>query len=213
MLLLRRILILIGFVNISLYLFIIYLQIDEIKLNDEISFLNLNKCPFCYGIDICDELIDKNGFSKYYITFDEAKSYFYMNSYILQNIFNIKNIWFGIENFSGKELVFKKLAHNSELLSFDLTESFCLDNKNMPEVCKTSIAYLNASILNEKLNENNLAKISKLLEIQCTECFSQRLIDKIYSETNQHSYLTQNTMLLTTLKINPEPIVLQVYLI
>jgi len=209
---LRKSLILIGIVYIILNLFIIYFQIDEIKLNDEINFLNLNKCPYCYGMDICDEIIGNNGFSKYYITFNEPKNWFFFNSYFLQEIFNIKNIWFGIENFSGKELIFKKLAHNSELNSFDLIESICSENKNNAEVCKASIAKLNISKLTEKLNENSLAQISKLLDVQCTECFPQRLIDKLYSDTSRHSYLTQNIMLLTTLKINPEPIVLQVNL-
>lgn len=200
-----------GFVYISLNLFIVYLYFDEIKLSDEISFLNLNKCPYCYGMDICDELLAANHFKKYQITFNEAKNCFFFNSYFFQKIFNVKNFWFGTEMFSGTELVFKKLAHDSELDSFDRTENFCLNEPNNNEFCMSSIVKLNRSIVNKKLNEKSLASISKRLGVQCTECFPQRLIDQLYSDTSRRSsYLTQNLMFLTTLKINPEPVVLQV---
>ena len=104
--------------------------------------------------------------------------------------------------------MFKKLAHHLELKQFDSIETKCL--KSNDSICSTTIAKVDSTILSKKFNEKTLKQISTDLLID--QCFSQRVIDTIYEINNQNSYFTQNIMLLSTLKLNYEPIVLQVNL-
>ena len=99
----------------------------------------------------------------------------------------------------------KKLAHDEELDEFDENEKKCLKNEKLKCISKISHSkYLFVTPYTFGPHE---------LDIEFGTCMSDRLIDMIYK--NYKEYVSTDRRLadlnlLTTLKINPEPIVLQV---
>jgi len=118
-------------------------------------------------------------------------------------VFNIKNVYFGVDNYNGQRLVVKKLAHNSELLQFDKQSSLA------------NLIKYNMSLISQKLGVYDFKKVLQYLDIENLKCVSQRLIDLIFnkyssSELDQN-FLDQNIHLFTVLQINSEPIVLKLF--
>ena len=113
----------------------------------------------------------------------------------------------------------KKLAHDDELEDFDRTRLACPPDS---VVCSAQ----NLPDLSQRLQASELRALGQNLEIEVLTCFSDRLADRLYenlgelgslhsspaSNSSRRNFSLANTMLLTTLKINPEPIVLQVSL-
>lgn len=197
----RNWLLLIACVYSLFNLFLFYFTHDEIKLTDE-RFLQTNSCPLCYGRDLCHEL------QQHAIRFDES----YLYTYIIQDFFNIKNVYFGIDSDSGHKLVIKKLAHDSELSEFDQAEKDCKLGRKNHEPCITNVILANRSMLSEKLDAYHFKQVADYLGVESTRCISQRLVDMFY-EYNKRDYLSiseQNMYILSTLKINIEPIFLKV---
>ena len=179
-------------------LIFIYLQFDEIDLSDE-NFLNLKSCPFCYGHSLCSNIQFKTGF----FNFKLSKSLH--NKYLFQDLFNIKNVFFLDETVSGGKAVLKKLAHSHELNSFDSKDLNSMKNFLMQ----------NRDKFEKQFESDFFRKASEHLGIQILTCFTPRLARRVYKtfheeETSARNFTIKNLILLTTLKINPEPVVLQV---
>ena len=72
----------------------------------ETGYLETYKCPRCYGTSLCEDLLSGHaqlqGFSKLQF---------------LNPLANLKNVNYG--TYKGNPVVFKKLAHDSELQLFD----------------------------------------------------------------------------------------------
>jgi hypothetical protein len=199
---LRRIL----FLNFLFFLMIISISIfmqlksNLIKFSHE-HFNEYNKCPYCYGEDLCYEFQEHKNhqYNKFDFIFERNDL---TNLYSTSILFNIKNVYFVYDSISKKRLVFKKLAHNSELKNFDSDENglkFWLSS--------------NSTILQKRLSYENFNDVSRKFQIDIASCMSKSLINKIYSFGNSiDNYTNENIMLLTTMTINPEPIVLKVIL-
>lgn len=209
-----------GLTCLIFNLFLIYLQFDELNLSDE-KFLDLKRCPFCFGYSLCNDLQFK---STFYTKFDIelADEYNFSKTYFLQYLFNIKNVFFAIERFSGKKLVIKKLAHYSELNRFDTDEIECADKTLGHKPCIKNLINKNRSLMEKKLDFKTLKNVSIFLDIEIGQCFTERIVDLIYKSyleynnndrLNTKSYYVDNIILLTILKINPEPLILQVWYI
>ncbi|RNA17123.1 deleted in autism 1 [Brachionus plicatilis] len=185
---------------------------DHVEVEDG-RILELHKCPFCYGHSLCNDLLYKGTkLNRYNIGFEDSL----LNTYFLQNILNIKNVFFALDSYSGQKMVIKKLAHSSELDEFDQNEKMCVKNENS---CLNKAIKLYGEIIKRKFNQKSFQTLSNFLGIDFGRCFSSRLIDLMYkgyfltyskSMENLEDFYDHNLALLTILKINPEPIVLQI---
>ena len=199
-----------GFLYIIFNLIFLFFKFDAIQLGTE-EFLSKKNCPFCYGISICHELELNNINSRLYdFVFDNENDL--LNTYHLKKLFNIKNVYFIKDNFSNKKFLLKKLAHDSELEDFDIKEVNCLENY----ACLNDFIQSNkAHLINQRINSTFLKINYKVLNIESVKCFTDRILNLIYknkfNSKDSENYFDKNVMLLTTLKINPEPLILQVY--
>ena len=199
----KKCLFLIGFWCLFVNLLLILLKFDEVSIEDE-AFLNRKTCPFCYGLELCDQLESKA------IVFEEELQL--LRTYTLIPWLNIKNVFFGKQANSGKHLVLKKLAHNKELESFDHIERSCLINRTQVGSCLNKLITFNRSVISQKLTGDMLTRLSHDLDIEATHCATDRIAELIYKSYESHriSIFNLNVMILSTLKINAEPLILQV---
>jgi hypothetical protein len=178
-----------------------FLYNDEISIGDE-RLLNLKSCPFCFGYSLCQYIQFEN--SHYDFRFENTD--LVPNTYKFQALFNIKNVFNLNEIITKRKLIMKKLAHDSELEEFDANERICSDS-----CVKRSV-----------LNSNNvdgdfLRKAHEHQGIEVLSCFTDRLAQTLVKNYKEYDFTNQKRnnsipmlILLSTLKINPEPIILQV---
>ena len=206
-----------AFLYLLSILILVYLKLDAINLADE-AFLNKEKCPFCFGLSLCDELAPSaDTYRRYDFSFSDQQQEG-LNTHFFTWLLNIKNIFFIKDNFSNKNMVLKKLAHESELVDFDAKEISCYDHgeKSKYGQCLAEFFMLNKNTLSkQRITSQLLKEYSVYLEIEVTKCFTDRMLDLFYmntleSQQNGTDYMDENIMFLSTLKINPEPIILQV---
>lgn len=157
------------------------------KFNTDLSLLTeIKKCPFCYGKTLCREIDD----GTLLIENTDFIS-------IFNNFFGVKNVYYG--KYKDIKVVMKKLAQNHELKRFD--DTIC----NRDEICFVDDKKINFF----KLITMELTKINDP-NVKFKLCPDVSRIDKLIDlhETilndNRHEYIW------TAIKINPEPIFLQV---
>lgn len=206
------------FIYIFINLFVLFLKFDSIQLSDE-AFLNIRTCPFCFGQTLCNEL-KQNFISNKVNDFVFINQNNLFNTYFLNSLFNVKNIYPLKDNLKKKDLILKKLAHDSEFLDFDGKELDCYDKENSKrnDACLYSLITSNKKVLSDQpLAYSFLKTHSEYLGIESVSCFSQRMLNIFYNQTiyskivkTANNYFDQNVIILFTLKINPEPIFLQV---
>ena len=199
----KKLLITFLFIIIFSNSFYLFLKLNEIHINDE-NLLNKQTCPLCYGQDLCSTL-ESN--SQYYISLEND-----LIPYFLQAIFNVKNVFKGIENYTNKKIIFKKLAHDTELNEFDENEHNCRLKRVNSESCLSNLAIFNKTILKRKISLENFQSFVNYLNIESMQCASQRIMNLIYETdpANDNHYSDKNLMMFTTMKINVEPIILRV---
>ncbi|CAF4771986.1 unnamed protein product, partial [Rotaria socialis] len=90
------------------------------------DFVELETCPTCFGISLCDLFKTK----------DVQLSGWERFSFFNNDQFNIKNIYHG--SLKNQPVIFKKMAHHSEWTSFDI----CRQNKSCYNHVKTSLTTL-----------------------------------------------------------------------
>lgn len=166
--------------------------------NTHNKFLEVEKCPFCYGNDYC------HVFENNYITFSNLTF-----SEILFNLINVKNVY--IANYNGTKVILKKLAHNWELQNIDkmvytLQNSMdnCLSYTN--NCSKDFTANIMEYLINE--NKNKLTNL-KICSLSAINQFTN-LLFALNSHLNT-SFMTAT--LWTTILANVEPLLLQVLLV
>lgn len=167
------------------------------------QFLETHKCPICYGDDWCSILMAHA--NEWHIDYEWNVL---ATTRMWQSLINIKNVFVLAHNLdSNRKMVLKKLAHNDELSQFDLNEQTCHNSK-----CLTNLLLNRNIILNKKLTYKELKSINNDLNIELLSCFSDRLVDILYGTSPKiESFMDFNLNMLTKLKINPEPLILQVY--
>ncbi|CAF3843133.1 unnamed protein product [Rotaria sp. Silwood1] len=91
-----------------------------------IGFLELNTCPACFGISLCHLFgtnnVQLSGWQRF--------------SFFNNDMFNIKNIYYG--TLKNQPVIFKKLAHQSEWIMFDV----CRHNSSCFQQVKTTLTTL-----------------------------------------------------------------------
>jgi hypothetical protein len=201
-------------------LILLCLIFDSIRLSDE-KFLFKNSCPFCFGLSLCDELESESVSNKKY-DFVFANGYDVFYTYFLNGVFNIKNVYRIKDNIRNRHLILKKLAHDSEFLDFYSKEVNCEDGENSEKknygCLQTLIQSNKNALISQRVNSDFLRTHSDLLGVESTKCISQRILNIFYenmldskvSKLNKN-YFHENLILFFSLKINPEPIYLQVY--
>lgn len=173
------------------------LRITAAQLTD------LQRCPACFGLSLCDAVLDNK------------ISLSHRNVYVtLTNLFGSKNVFLG--SYMGEKVVLKKLAHNSELDAFD--KMLCTD-RGLVELCPTanrektipsSINFytriakeITADFINENTSSLRLCPITDHLD---------DLLYNVYANNGKERKQISHAYLWTMIKINPEPLVLQVVL-
>ena len=176
----------------------LFLKIDEIEISDD-SFNLESKCPLCYGQSLCKNLKKFKSFTLESKTFSD-------DTYLYNRFINIKNVYLAKYNFA-QTVIIKKLAHNDELKLFDSFEKSCVTKDNSPK-CISKILHSKYKFVTPHTFSPNM------MDIEFGACISDRLIDLMYKsykeyENNERRITDMN--ILTTLKINPEPILLQMF--
>ncbi len=190
-----------ALICVLINVFLVYLKFDQIDISDE-KFINLNECPFCFGTSLCQDFLFN---IKRNFEIIGSDGLFLINTYLFHSLFNIKNVYFVRDKLSNQTFVFKKLGHNEELDEFD-------SNLNFKRLINLESSQ--SFILKNKLSLKMFKKYSNELNIEIGKCFTERLLNMLYEnyiEVN-NDFVTTNVNLITSLKINPEPIVLQVCL-
>ena len=179
--------------------FFIILGISIKKFNLTVTEITeQEKCPACFGISMCQEIND----NKVYFEFTDFYSVF-------NNIFSIKNVYYG--RHKNKKIIMKKLAHKSELDDFD--KMIC-QNIELFELCyketpNTEIKTDFYKLIVFQLTQSNMNDPNTKIRL----CPSKESIDElllnlqIKHKPEKEEYYKY---LWTSIKINPEPIILQV---
>lgn len=178
--------------TISFYVSV--LLFGDLKAPRVMQLTDLGRCPACYGVSVCPELYSNQ---------------IIMETHRWSSMFNTKNIYYGYTK-SNRRVILKKLAHNSELRTFDnnLCKTF-----NLKRNCKP-IHLLNASNIDDKLIklvEYNLSVPDPRPRKGLVMCpYAHSLYDFIIPVLSSKKEQVDMVNIWTMLSINPEPIVLQV---
>lgn len=108
-----------------------YLKIDLIK------HCELEKCPYCYGTDLCELFV--NGNIKIY---EDTLTKFFINHFSVKNVLYAKLF--------EESIVLKKLAHASELQKFD-DKNNRGNNRNFSDEILKSLTTKNQQVSNFKV--------------------------------------------------------------
>lgn len=177
-------------------LFVIITGTYLYKLFNEplINICDLEKCPFCYGMDFCTEF--------QHVALNNTS---FLN--LFTNYFSVKNVYYG--TYINNSVVLKKLAHNSELKNLDL---LICKNQNLSGNCvinKVDSFEDYKLKITESVKDTNVKKSTiKNLRI-CTNEGVNNVLKILESlNTNPKSDFYKNVW--TILQVNAEPILIQV---
>ncbi|XP_015509861.1 divergent protein kinase domain 2A isoform X2 [Neodiprion lecontei] len=192
-----KVFLILGLFSLALGLKVVLktLRVTAAQLTD------LRKCPACYGLSICGAILNNEIVIRHrgvYATF--------------ANLFNAKNVFFG--NYAGEKVVLKKLAHTSELYAFDkmlCTDSklfeLCPNNSNKKSVPRAIDFY--TQITRELTTDFASDNTSNLRLCPITDHMDD-LLYNVYANSGNDKKQISHAYLWTILRINPEPVVLQI---
>ena len=185
---------------ICIYLYgSIYLAWGRNRLTTE-DFLEVHKCPACYGQNFCfnlfDNQFDLSGLSKYKV-FDRI---------------NVKNVHYAKHKYQGHEIVLKKLGHDNEIKLID--DRMCKDSFRDPgcdlgkrmAVSKTAKSIHSNGLLPEHLKDTSFMFF----------CVTHKLIDRVMDRYPVVGFrgdmmpMDDKLQILYTAHVNPEPLMLVV---
>ncbi|KAL4220252.1 hypothetical protein ACF0H5_020659 [Mactra antiquata] len=178
----------------------IYLSWGANRLTNE-EFLEVRKCPACYGHSFCFKLLD----SQYDLTM--------MSQYKLFDTVNLKNVHYANHKHEGHSVVLKKLAHNDEIKKID--DKICQDSDREPG-CDLSKRYVVTETSKDIMRNGLLPRHLKDTTFMFF-CVTHKLIDRVsakYKDRHkQYEPLTHDDQLqlLYTAQVNPEPLILQTF--
>ncbi len=160
----------------------------------EESFLEVSKCPACYGKSLCPRLTSGN------VTFEGWSSIRFLD------FVNVKNVH--MSRHGSQQIVLKKLGHDNELSKLD--GQICEDAGYESNCDSSRAIYQTKSVLERELNPSAIKGLSRAMH-----CPSQRLLDRMkeyYQEKQKRDefHLNDRIQMITTLMINAEPIIMQV---
>lgn len=187
-------------------LFLLLVMHSSFKPNVR-SMLELNKCPACYGVSFCSDILQ--GPDKISIEFD-----FWGRLGLLANTFTTKNVYSGW--YGHQRVIIKRLGHDFELQNMDAnickamkTENNCVDQMKSVVFRVLNLRNSVERLLNESVNLN---------DYRLRLCPTTEHVDTLFNPilkingTNQaklgNDPFTANIW--TLLLINPEPLLLQI---
>ena len=195
---LRRIYLKRAFIVLTVFFVSFYLSLfifADWKSSRVMVLSSWNRCPACYGVSLCPELYSDQ------VTLQSSTT--------LSRIFNAKNIYYGYTK-SNRRVVLKKLAHNSELQTFD--ENLCVMFKlkwNCVPKDLLKIPSIDDKLI--QLVEYNLTKPDHSPRKGLVMCpYAYSLFDFILPVLNSKKDQVDMMYIFTMLSLNPEPIILQV---
>ncbi|XP_063984011.1 divergent protein kinase domain 2A [Diachasmimorpha longicaudata] len=157
------------------------------------SLTDYKKCPACYGSSACPQVLTGN---------IKIKPFDFHS--IMAHIFPSKNVFFGELN--DQKIVIKQLAHDEELEAFD--EMICKEGLD----CCVTRDYNNE-------NAHSIDYLSRILHDVTSDFISDdqsgliicpNSTDTIFFDKLRRSSHFSDSNLWTLVRINPEPIILQI---
>lgn len=192
-----KVLLILGLFSVALGLKVVLktLRVTAAQLTD------LKKCPACFGLSICDAILN----DKIVIRHKNAYATF-------ANLFGSKNVFYA--TYGRDKIVLKKLAHSSELDAFD--KMLCAD-ETLAELCpnnsnRKNIPYsidFYTRIIQEINSDFTSGNISNLRLCPITDHMDD-LLYNVYANNGNDRKQISHAYLWTMVKINPEPLVLQI---
>ena len=140
----------------------IYFSLKNNRLTKE-EFLEVQKCPACYGSSMCfslfDDQFDLSGISKYEML----------------DVVNIKNVHFAYHKVHNHRIVLKKLAHIDEIRAVD--EAICKDSFRDPD-CDVARRFV-VSKTGQDVSRNGLEPRHLKDTTFMFMCVTHKLIDRM----------------------------------
>ncbi|KAF2898964.1 hypothetical protein ILUMI_07225 [Ignelater luminosus] len=174
------------FIFCSSLVYILLYNVNRIINYPLINLCALEKCPFCYGTDLCDE-------------FENGKFEFKISSFenVIANLFSVKNVYYAI--YKNRSVVLKKLAHDYELDELDqfIHENYVgsrISNKDILEILYPK---------GDLIGNNYVVENFHLCTHKTAENFFQQI--KWYEDPNE--VIEQ---VWYTIKVNVEPLLLKI---
>lgn len=130
------------------------IEFDQIRLYDE-QFIELSKCPLCYGNSYCNNILQNSNI--------KLNHNLFTSTYTYNNLINIKNVYNAIDKYSN-QIIIKKLAHNDELNKFDFNENKCENS-----ICIRKIVSYGKHHSDEIITQHMLSK--SILDIEAGKYF------------------------------------------
>ena len=189
----KRFKVLILLTIIAVIVFEIVKYLLKIDLSNH-KVLEIEKCPACYGDDLCPEFIHGN--------IEISNQNFWTV------VFNAKNVYFGL--YKGHDVVLKKLAHTKELETFD--RKLCELTPSISPRCDNAARNIRllASLWDHHHHDSieySLLKANLPPEIETFSCVrSQELI---YFLNRKKHWKAEHFLTLSF--VNPEPLIVTAF--
>lgn len=153
------------------------------------------KCPYCYGIDQCEQFID----NKITLKTDSVVTF-------IRNYVSVKNVFLASASGGANTVILKKLGHDGELNNLDKLVCSEISYDNM---CNFSVKH---DVFNytEKIVTflNNASEFRNFRS--CSENTSDVFVKSIFQTGNTVVHDSRITNIWTILQVNVEPLMLQV---
>ncbi|XP_066597859.1 divergent protein kinase domain 2A [Prorops nasuta] len=163
------------------------------------QLIELNKCPICFGTNACNFIKEIDIVTDDFLTFF---SYW----------FGVKNVFFGMYN--KKKVVLKKLAHTKELNLFDKSLHDTAELRELMECFKNAQEKSNCNININHLIKNEISGNYNKENMRLRLCPTVVNLDTLFLTLYENNkFVNSNNLEVnfwTIVKINPEPILLQV---
>lgn len=164
---------------------------------DPLPLSEFDKCPACYGVSVCDEIVKGN------IKITPFGLYS-----AIAHVIASKNVFFG--TMGQTRVVLKKLAHSYELRALD--EIIC-GNKSFSSLCpghRTNTKYESdinfRSLVVRAITSSFLVPDASSLRL----CPNAHHFDELFANVYANGVDHKDVYLWTLISVNPEPLVLQV---
>lgn len=182
--------------NSSFYIFSIAIIFSSVLYHyttkSVFDLCEFEKCPYCYGVDLCEEFKQ----NKITLKVDSLKTFFY-------NYVSVKNVY--LAKFHQESVVLKKLGHNDELNNLDKQVCSETSDSDFSENSNYVINYTDKIVT----FLNRAADISdfKICSEEASAIFLQNVL---YLGSKANTMDTYIKNIWTILQVNVEPLLIQV---
>lgn len=187
--------------SLAFYLYLakwLFMSDPETEIN---SFLNIDKCPACFGGSACGmfyyKQIDLSGMSKFRSL----------------DLINPKNVYYGTMKPDGREVMIKKLASDSQFQELD--EKLCQEAKRPSDCDIARVIMRTDKVLPfrmDPLSPKHLKDTGAFM----FNCPSYRLLDRVWTYFQEYKkkkeiFLSDKVQVFYMASVNPEALLVQVF--